>query len=879
MLRKRVGLSRALSPIVGTIIFVIIMAMFTSLFIYMLDRVVNIAKESFEKVREAGETVSSISSLKALWSFNKTHITIYIENQVSRTVLLTAIAIVYSDGSYTTISRVNRSIDAKIVIGSTVLNKLDLPLGIAPATTLTITLSTKSKTPVAVSLAVEASPIAVIQAVTAKIAEIAETRTSKIIPSTTLGITTWLGIAAIPTTRNATPTKTYPQDIVSGGMEPTIVRTSRGALVYTDFETTPSGWASRGGAWIIIPGGYKGNALLGEDNNKGIGKASQYYYNYDFSTRYNSLWVSTKVRLVSDTGSAGIYMINLGGNRLYTIEITADGFLQVRSFAVDAKGWKTLGSTKISGFARVNWYTIVVSYSATARSLATFNAYVYDTTGTVVASLTNIQSKGKKVFVPAYIGVGVDDAVALFDDFIVSTVDPRTIVVENLPGANYRVEIYDNFGNLIGNATSDKTGIASVSVVRDIVVGTGVDGSIKVYDPEGNLILSYTLPDNILGGDTYRYVIGMYTATFSDTAQLSNVIELFRGNLTLNFITNTSITLSVSVNGVQIYSGNFTAGNYNLVIPLPGTVLGATNTFDIVLYIISSRPFKVTVQNLNLAVFGYFSDFVEKVLLVGTGTNIYFYNVTMYPPSFTPSYTVNAFTSFLGQAAITYNSSQYLLYMVNASGIYSWNPLGWSFVDDVCNATSVGTRIELVNSYIVVLPMVLAGRGYVCVYDLTIGNATLYTLPAGYTPYSYTSSAIVKDSVLFTVLDSSGRVVLLMFNTTSSSFKVLDSIPSYCIVGLASDGLKVYAVLCGFWGSALNFDNSNGIAVWVYDLGIRMTGVVVVGNSTAVSLLGYSDRVEVDKDQNILLVVDEDKLHVIDIQILQLVKKAVVYSV
>jgi len=88
------------------------------------------------------------------------------------------------------------------------------------------------------------------------------------------------------------------------------------------------------------------------------------------------------------------------------------------------------------------------------------------------------------VFVPAYIGVGVDDAKALFDDFIVSTVDPRTIVVANLPGANYRVEIYDNFGNLIGSATSDKTGIASVSVVRDIVVGTGVDGSIKVYDPK-----------------------------------------------------------------------------------------------------------------------------------------------------------------------------------------------------------------------------------------------------------------------------------------------------------------------------------------------------------------------------------------------------------
>jgi hypothetical protein len=295
----------------------------------MLDRVVNIARESFEKVREAGETVSSISSLKALWSFNKTHITIYIENQVSRTVLLTAIAIVYSDGSYTTISRVNRSIDAKIVIGSTVLNKLDLPLGITPATTVTITLSTKSKTPVAVSLAVEASPIAVIQAVTAKIAEIAETRTSKITPSTTLGTTTWLGIAAIPTTRNATLTKTYPQTVTStGGVTYNLERVSRGALYYTDFEALPSDWSTIGGWWGLTTG-FKGRAVEGRDNNQGVGGASQYCYSENFSS-YLSLWVSTKTFLRTELGQRpNLYSIALirtsspKDNSMYVIGINS----------------------------------------------------------------------------------------------------------------------------------------------------------------------------------------------------------------------------------------------------------------------------------------------------------------------------------------------------------------------------------------------------------------------------------------------------------------------------------------------------------------------------------------------------------------------------
>jgi flagellin-like protein len=879
LLQRRAELDRGISAIVGAVILLAITILFATFYIVALDKLATASQQVMERISEAGASTATLSSIKALWSFNGTHITIYIENQAPKTVLVAAIAIIYSDGSYTTISRINGSIAAQVIIGRTTLNTLSLPLGLAPATKTVITLATGGKTPATVSLAIEASPITAVQAVPVKrIESTAIARAVSLSPTATLGATTWLGEAAIPTTRSATLSKTYPQVIVSKDIEPSLVRTGRGALVYTDFETPPSGWTSKGGNWSIVSGGYKGNALQGTDNNKGIGKASQYYYSATTFSSYTSLWVSTKVRLVSGTGSAGIYLLS-GGNNLYAIEITTTGSLQVRSFNVDKKNaWVILNSTRITNFNINNWYVIVVYYAVTAGKSATFNAYVYDNTGTLVASLT-AQSSGKNVFVPAYIGVGVDDVTALFDDFIISTADPRYVTVTSLPGANYSVKVYDSYGQPVGSAASDKSGTAQVSVVTDIVVGTGTDGSIKVfYNPSNNLVLSYTAPDNILGGDTYQYATGMCTATFSDVAQLSNVIELFQGNLTLRFVTNASITLYISVNGVQVYSGNFGVGSYNLVVPLPSTMLGSTSVFNITLYIASNSPFKVTVQNLGITAFGYFSDFVEKTLLVGTGTNIYFYNVTVYQQSLTPSYTVNAFTLFLGRAAITYDSSQYILYMVNASGIYSWNPLGWSFIDNACNATSVGTRVELVNHSIVVLPMVLSSTSYVCIYDLTAANVTFYALPAGYRPYNYTSSAVVKDSVVFTVLDSSGRVTLLMFNTTSLSFRVLSTIPFYCLAGLATDGSRIYVVPCGFWSTAISSDDSRGIAVWVYDIGTGMSALAVVRNTTAVNLLGYGDRVEVDMDQGILLAVDMSYLHIIDLQYLQIVKKTTVYS-
>jgi len=129
---------------------------------------------------------------------------------------------------------------------------------------------------------------------------------------------------AMPTTRNATTTKSYPQSLTSTELGYDLVRISRGAVqgkLWTDFESMPSGWSRDGGSWGIVDGGFKGEALRGSDDGKGLGGASHFYNNTDLSG-YTSLWASVKAK--RDTGGRGYYGISMrdsDSKRLYTIEI------------------------------------------------------------------------------------------------------------------------------------------------------------------------------------------------------------------------------------------------------------------------------------------------------------------------------------------------------------------------------------------------------------------------------------------------------------------------------------------------------------------------------------------------------------------------------
>ncbi|MGC8997467.1 MAG: hypothetical protein ACP5J1_06320 [Fervidicoccaceae archaeon] len=346
-----------------------------------------------------------------------------------------------------------------------------------------------------------------------------------------------------------------------------ITLTSRTAIVYTDFEGLPSGFNNKGGTWSIVSGGYKGNALSGTDNGNGIGSESQYYYNTDLSN-YTSLWITTKAMLPSGgSGWYGIRLINEQVNSLYTIEIYTSGRLEIWIYN---NGWRLLNFSTISGYRSTNWYIIVVNYSLSGRNINIY-AYLYDVNGNLVSTVTY---SGSSAFTPTYLGVAVDNVNAYFDDFEISTGDPRIVTFNNTqPGMN--IQIWDNLGNLDASATATSTQL-SISIVNDIVVGTGSGGSIVVSSAGGYPILSYTVPSNdaILGGDVYSISYCPLTVSISQANTTAST--------SLSIAPSFSIQKLIVINLTDLDSNNYYASlllsSYSIASTLSGSIFIASNS-------------------------------------------------------------------------------------------------------------------------------------------------------------------------------------------------------------------------------------------------------------------------------------------------------------
>ncbi|MEM5833625.1 MAG: hypothetical protein QXF04_03730, partial [Candidatus Aenigmatarchaeota archaeon] len=279
-----------------------------------------------------------------------------------------------------------------------------------------------------------------------------------------------------------------------------LTRTSRGALTYTDYEGYPvPGWTSYGGVWELSGGGgFKGNALRGRDNNGGVGGASQYYWNTRIDG-YTSLWVSVKVRAEAGDGFKGIGLLNADRTRLYEVSVQSTATIYRWDGA-----WILIGSTSVPGYSATRWYTLVLNYNVTATAVS-FALWIYDDTGALVATLT-ASDTGATRFTPAYAGVTIDAATDRwfrFDDFIVSTVDPRFLYFTGFY-TGMRVEVWDNLGYLVNSTTAPSSSFA-LGVAGDVVVGTGINGRIVVRYPDGYLcgVLFVPPTDAVLGGDTY----------------------------------------------------------------------------------------------------------------------------------------------------------------------------------------------------------------------------------------------------------------------------------------------------------------------------------------------------------------------------------------
>ncbi|MEM3647245.1 MAG: hypothetical protein QW334_03770 [Thermofilum sp.] len=199
----------------------------------------------------------------------------------------------------------------------------------------------------------------------------------------------------------------------------------------------------------------------------------------------------------------GVSLINSALNRVYVIGIEDDtSQIEIRSFNVERSDrWQTLYQTTFT-YTRGNWYVIVVNYMVTPTSV-TITAWVYNEYGDFLISIS-ASSTSPNRFTPAYIGVFVDNPTAQFDDFIISTVDPRSILFNGFV-VGMRVEVWDNLGLLV-NSTSAPASSFRLDVVPDLVVGTGVNGKIIVRYPDAYLCGTLTVPstDAILGGDAYN---------------------------------------------------------------------------------------------------------------------------------------------------------------------------------------------------------------------------------------------------------------------------------------------------------------------------------------------------------------------------------------
>ncbi|MEM1652334.1 MAG: hypothetical protein QW747_03450 [Ignisphaera sp.] len=384
---------------------------------------------------------------------------------------------------------------------------------------------------------------------------------------------------------------------------------------------------------------------------------------------------------------------------------------------------------------------------------------------------------------------------------------------------------------------------------------------------------------------------------FNESILFGNVLKAYKINITTTINTNISVSINILMNGTNISSycsvsqslpsqkphpqglkGNFTIVCY---YPINGEPVQLVNITIVLRRSKGGGMFEYKIYNVSAYVFGYVGYSLFDSLIVGLGgsTQIAFYNLSSISlGSLQPVFNTSSYSYFDGSVAIAYDSQSYRLYMVNRSGVFSWDSLGWSSVTSSCRSVGVGAAINIVGDRIVVFPG--GYRNYICVLDLSRGSVANVSLD-GFKLYEYTSSAVYRDSIVFTALDGSGGVNVLLFNVTTGYVKPLWRIPIYAIAGVAVDGnsSRVYIVSGNSWRCAKPQCNSyQYMKIFVGSLETGFFSYMDVPMQfTVQSVIGYGNRVGMYRDK--LLVVDYGTVLLIDQKGLGLTRYANAYHV
>jgi len=275
---------------------------------------------------------------------------------------------------------------------------------------------------------------------------------------------------------------------------------SRCALIYTPFESLPSGWSSIGGSWSIAPGyGVGGtSALKGVDNDAGPGGDSVYYWQSSVSS-YANLYALVQVTNVNSNDRIyvgyGLLESASSSSRLYEVSLYAWGqSVRLNIYLWTGVSW--IGLSNIDVPYSGTTYVLFLSFSKSG-TLNSISATLYDQGGNALGST----SSTNPLFSVNYFGLIVDQGTGYFDNLVVaSTCDPRYVQVNGL-SSGWTAELRDSSGNLVSSAVAGNSGTATLSVVKLPVI---LNGSIIIKDQYGSVIIQKTF-SQVVGGDTYSY--------------------------------------------------------------------------------------------------------------------------------------------------------------------------------------------------------------------------------------------------------------------------------------------------------------------------------------------------------------------------------------
>jgi len=265
---------------------------------------------------------------------------------------------------------------------------------------------------------------------------------------------------------------------------------SRGAVSFSSFDTLPSWTQDPTGSWSV-----SGGVLTGTDKSP-ANKAGSIIYNASYTTS-GSLYLLVATQL-STTGHVhwGFILARDTSNWIFAGIYTDTNSYYLEAYQVQND--KISGTASRGGsFTASGWATLFAVYTPTSGG-SSFTIQLY-TAGGNFSYTASLSSSG------LYPGLTVNDDdkkqySRVFDNFIASTSDPRIVTVTGLQ-QGWRVELYDQAGNLIARATADVSGRATLGVLASPII---TNGKIVIKDASGNTIIQKTFTQ-IVGGDTYTY--------------------------------------------------------------------------------------------------------------------------------------------------------------------------------------------------------------------------------------------------------------------------------------------------------------------------------------------------------------------------------------